>query len=257
MKILVCVKQVPDTESTPQIDAENIWVRENSQTVYRMNRYDEYALEEAVQIKEALPEVAVDALSVGPDRVRSTVKKALEKGADNGIHIRFNKTGFQSYLEIASLIAGYAQAKYDLIFTGVMAEDDMQSQVGPAIASLLDLPCAPSVIREEFNPNEDTITVETELEGGIREKSILTTPALLTIQSGINRPRYPSLSNVMRARTQEIITVDSDDISIANTGESIVSISYPEISSKGIFLGGNTEEKAEKLLRILHKKSLL
>lgn len=258
MKILVCVKQVPDTESPITIDADTTWIIEHEYIAFRMNLYDEYALEEAVLIREAIGNVSVDAISVGPSRVSATLKKSLEKGADNAIHIILEKNAYCPPIVVADLIAEYARHRnYDLIFTGVMAEDDMQCQVGPLIAARLRLPCAASIIKETLNKEGAAITAECELEGGITETVILPIPSLLTIQSGINRPRYPSLSNVMRAKEQELIWIQADSDILSQPAERVVSISYPEQTSKGTIIDGSPDQKAEQLLAILHEKSLL
>ncbi|HOT43268.1 MAG TPA: electron transfer flavoprotein subunit beta/FixA family protein [Spirochaetota bacterium] len=258
MKILVCVKQVHDTESPLEIDGDRRWVRDDGPIAFRMNRYDEFALEEAVLIREALGDVTVDALSVGPLRFSSTLKKSLEKGAANGIHILYENGGYCPPSLTAALIAGYARDKsYDLILCGVMAEDDMQCQVGPLIAARLGLPCAVSVVKETIGPDKKRITAECELEGGINEIIELPMPCLLTIQSGINRPRYPSLSNVLRAKEQKLVTVPADPGLLTRRPEQPVSLSYPEKSSTGMVISGTPEQKAEQLLAILHEKSLL
>ncbi len=258
MRILVCIKQVRDTESPVEISGDSVWISEEGPIVFRMNRYDEFALEEAVLIREALGDVIVDALSVGPARFSSTLKKSLEKGAASGIHILYDHEGYCPPSLIAALIADYARDKdYDLILTGVMAEDDMQCQVGPLVAAHLGLPCAVSVVRETINPAEKTITVECEMEGGINETIRIPIPCLLTIQSGINRPRYPSLSNVLRAKEQKLITINADNPVTPGTPERLIAVSYPERGTGGVIIGGTAEEKAEQLLAILHEKSLV
>ena len=258
MRILVCVKQVPDTESPLSIDEATLWIREDDRIAFRMNRYDEYALEEAVLIREALGDVTVDAISVGPARAAAVLKKSLEKGAAGGIHIVRDKPGYCPPSVTASLIAGYAlTGSYDLILTGVMAEDDMQCQVGPLVAARLGLPCAVSVVKETLDPGSRTVTVECELEGGAAETVSLPLPCLLAIQSGINRPRYPSLSNVLRAKEQELVRIVPDGESAALRTEKAISLMYPVKSSRGTVIEGSTEEKAEKLLALLHEKSLL
>lgn len=258
MKILVCLKQVPDSESPVVIDENTGWLREDDLVVFRMNRYDEYALEEAVLIREVRGDVTVDVISVGPSRVTSTLKKGLEKGANNGIHITLEQQGYVPPSLIARLIADYAVKKgYDLIFTGVMAEDDMQCQVGPLIAARLGIPCAASVLGETISEDGTSVTVECELEGGVTETIVMPVPSLLAIQSGINRPRYPSLSNVMRAKEQVLEVIDAGTASAGFGAERFVSLSYPEITSKGTILQGTAEQKAEQLLNILHEKSLL
>ncbi|OHD65389.1 MAG: hypothetical protein A2176_15660 [Spirochaetes bacterium RBG_13_51_14] len=258
MKILVCVKQVPDSESPIEIDDAHQWIRVDDRASYRMNRYDEYALEEAVLIREAFVDVTVDAISVGPPHTATTLKKSLEKGADNGIHVLIEGNGYCPPLLVAACIADFArQNGYDLIFTGVMAEDDMQCQTGPLIAARLGIPCAVSVMKESINTKNTAITVDCELEGGISETIILPIPSLLTIQSGINRPRYPSLSSVLRAKEQALIQLSPDPSFLPVATERLVSISYPEQLLKGTIIEGTPEEKAEKLLGILHEKSLL
>jgi electron transfer flavoprotein beta subunit len=258
MKILVCIKQVPDPESSIEIDPGARWITDHKGMVYRMNRYDEYALEEAVLIREALENVTVEVVSVGPARAAAVLKKGLEKGADNAIHIIDENAGYRPPALTAARIADYAGTHgYDLIFTGVMAEDDMQSQVGPLIAARLELPCATSVTKETLDKEGGVITAECELEGGSMETVALPLPCLLAIQSGINRPRYPSLSNVFRAKDQALMVIDDDATPAAVPHEDIVSLLYPPRSTKGMVLAGTSEEKAEQLLTLLHEKSFL
>ncbi|MBN1495181.1 MAG: electron transfer flavoprotein subunit beta/FixA family protein [Spirochaetes bacterium] len=257
MKILVCLKQVPDPEANIEIDSTRGWICESDGIAYRMNLYDEYALEEAVLIRESLGDASVDVISVGSERAAAVLKKGIEKGATNGIHIILDRDRYRSPGLIARLIADYARDRgYDLILAGVMAEDDMQCQVGPLIASYLGLPCAVSVVREKIGDNRSEIDVDCELEGGVNETLILPLPCLLTIQSGINRPRYPSLSNVLRAKEQALTMLSAGTV-LSGQVETVVSICYPESAVKGTIIKGTPEQKAEKLLDILHEKSLL
>ncbi len=257
MKILVCIKQVPDTDSNLILNTSSSWIEEDNKIAYRMNRYDEYALEEALLIKNAYPEVTVDVVSVGPERSIATLKKSLEKGADKAVHIRSEDLTLTAS-GTSSLIAQYAgDLNYDVIFAGVMSEDLMQSQVGPMIASLLSIPCAVSVVKSMFIKNLSSISVDSELEGGVIENIELTMPCLITVQTGINRPRYPSLSNVIRARSMQVVTVDSTGMKCTAVSDEIVSVYYPPVSSKGVTISGSSEEKAEKLLDILHERALL
>jgi electron transfer flavoprotein beta subunit len=257
MKILVCVKQVADIESNLRINETSSWIEENNKIAYRMNRYDEYALEEALLIKDVLPGTTIDVISLGPDRAASTVKKSLEKGADNGIHIKCDNPALSAF-DTASLIAGYAADKqYDIIFAGVMSEDLMQSQVGPMVASFLFIPSVVNVVKSELINNSAVLSVESELEGGVIENIEVELPCLATIQTGINLPRYPSLSNVMRARSIHIITINSEDLIKHQSCDGVISIEYPPVSLKGRVITGSSEEKAAKLLDILHEKALI
>jgi electron transfer flavoprotein beta subunit len=256
MKILVCIKQVPDSEGVISIsDSGKETVFEGP---YRMNHFDEFALEEALRIREEMPVETIDAVSVGPARVESTIRKALGMGASRGIHIFTEGAEPISPLETAARIASFAEEKkYDLILTGVMAEDDMQSQVGPMIAEMLGYPSAASVICVSIDPGAGVLYAEREIESGMRECLEMKLPALLTIQSGINRPRYSSLSNVLRARTQNIIVLEAHSGGNLETREKIVTFRYPEATSKGLVLEGDTKEKARKLLHILHEQSII
>jgi len=256
MRILVCIKQVPDSEGIVTIDKSTGWI--DFEGPYRMNRFDEFALEEALRIRENMAVDSIDALSVGPPRAESTIRKALEMGASRGIHILTEERTDISAFETASLITLFVKKEgYDLILTGVMAEDDMQSQVGPMIAEMLGYPSASSVICEGIDREKGTLYAEREIEAGTRECIEMKLPVLLTIQSGINRPRYPALSNVLRAKRQEITTIPSHTLQKTEKREKIVRLRYPEAPSKGIFLEGNEEEKAGFLLQILHEKSII
>jgi len=254
MKILVCVKQIPLVESSLKITSDHKWIEEKNVS-FAMNRFDEFALEEAVLIKEQLEEVTIDALSMGPARTTSVIRKALAKGADNGIHIVDENSGYTLPETRASAIAEFAtQKSYDLIFTGVMAEDDMESQVGNLIASKLSMPSAVSVLEEKINIRENRITVKSEIENGILEEIELSLPAVITIQSGINHPRYPALSNVLRSKKQDI-----EIFHPAREKEkfSTIKLLKPEKTTSGTIIQGTMEEKAEKLIEILHSNSLL
>jgi electron transfer flavoprotein beta subunit len=258
MKVLVCVRQVPDPEALFRIDASRTWIEPLPQDLYRMNRYDEYALEEALRIREAFPETRIDALSVGPERAARTVRRALEMGANGGIHIVLDDERYRMPRETASLIAAHAEGKgYDLIFAGVMAEDDMQGQVGPMVARLLDYPCATAVMSQKISPADRCIVVERELEGGRREAVALAMPALLTVQSGINRPRYPALSHVLRARSQPLITIGGKAVTPPWDGEAVICLEEPAPATSCAFLSGSAAEKADRLVQLWQEKALL
>jgi electron transfer flavoprotein beta subunit len=268
MRILVCVKQVCDPDGPIRIGASGQEIEAIPDALFRMNRFDEFALEEALRIREKFPGTRIDALSAGPERAAQTVRRALEMGADEGIHILLNDDRYRMPFEIASLIGAFASDKhYDLILTGVMAEDDMQGQVGPMLAEILGYPWAMSVMAIKLKDHGDrphfpeTIQVERELEGGRREAFELTLPVLLTVQSGINRPRYPSLSHVLRARSQSLITIGAAQeraagpVSLPAPRERIVNLEEPPPMKTGMILSGSPMEKAEKLLLILRERA--
>jgi electron transfer flavoprotein beta subunit len=138
-----------------------------------------------------------------------------------------------------------------------MSEDDMQGQVGPMLAARLGLPWATSVIFEKIAPDRKTIYVEREIEGGNRDTLELKLPAVITIQSGINTPRWPSLSNLLRANSQELEKIFINDLTELPEMEVLVEVVYPQKNRAGMVLPGSLQEKAARLLTIFREKSLL
>lgn len=258
MKILVCVKQVPefDPEAEILIDESGRLIFDHL-TAYRMNRVDENAVEEALLIKKQNPDTVIDILTAGPDDAASVVRRGMGMGADAGVHIRTGESSTHSGLQIARWIQAAIQDNgYDLILTGIMSEDRMQGQVGPMLAEGLGLPCATSVVSEKLNPDRGSVTVEREIEGGYRDIIELRLPAVLTIQSGINTPRYPSLSNVMRAKRAKLTVIDVESLPvISETPASI--LEYPEKTRAAVMLDGSSEEKASQLYDLLKEKAIL
>ena len=249
MKILVCVKQVAVPGTHPAAN--------KPPTEFRINSYDEYALEEALLLKERIEKTAVHAVSAGPERVTAVIRRAMEMGADQGIHIKYEKEEQLTPYQVASLIASYARDRqYDIILTGVMADDDMQMQTGQMIAGILGYPYASSVVSHEIRKDR-TMYVERECDARQRQCLEIEMPCVLTIQSGINRPRYPSLSNILRAKQQEIKSIKILDPDLPQARETTVRLFSPGIQPKGIFLQGTRREKAVQLLEILHEKGLL
>lgn len=166
MKILVCIKQVPDLESRFKVAEQGDWYQE-ADLAWRMNEYDEFAVEQAVQLKEQVGDADLTALSIGPDRVTEIIKKALAMGCDRGVQIKdldyFRKDPFQ----IASIIYEFAKDKgFDLIFTGMQSQDRGSGQVGVLLAEMLGITGISTIV--SFSYDNGIITVKRELEGGDR-----------------------------------------------------------------------------------------
>ncbi|HSL41198.1 MAG TPA: electron transfer flavoprotein subunit beta/FixA family protein, partial [Desulforhopalus sp.] len=165
MKILVCIKQVPDMESKFKIDAAGTWYAKTD-LAWRMNEYDEYAVEQAVQLKEQLKEADITVLCIGGDQVKETMKKALAMGCDRGAHIADDGAAGREPVQIAAMIAEYARDKdFAVIFTGMQSQDRGSAQVGLLIAEMLGLPAVTTVV--QFAYDAGTVTARRELEGGI------------------------------------------------------------------------------------------
>jgi electron transfer flavoprotein beta subunit len=252
MKLLVCIKQVPDMESKFRSDADGLWY-ERSDLAWRMNEYDEYGVEQAVQLKEQTG-ADLTVLCIGPDQVKETMKKALAMGCDRGVHIVDNSSQLKDPFEIASMIAEYAGDKaFDLIFTGMQSQDRGSAQVGVMVAELLSLPAVTTIV--DFAFSGDKITVKRELEGGVKAKVETSLPALVTCQLGLNTPRYPTLPNIMKAKKKELLTIAAGDLRQAGALQETVKIEFPQRKIGGLFLEGEVANIADRLIRILKEKT--
>ena len=250
MKILVCVKQVYDPDAPVRIRDDAKWVTMD-EDAFVMNRFDEFAVEEAIRIREQM-QATMDVISVGPDRVTAVIRRAIGMGADHGIHLITRSDGYQNPFETAARIAGYARDKsYDLILAGVMSVDDMNGMVGPLTAEFLHLPCATSVISCHLIPESGRIRVEREIEGGLRDHLELQLPAILTLQSGINQPRYPSLSKMLRASSYRLEVIEPDSVALPSFPLSVTHISLLDKTRAGRMITGTPQEKARELVGIL------
>lgn len=262
MKILVCVKAVPEPDDVIRFNGEFPEVQIGDATSLRMNRFDEFAVEEAVRIKAAVSETSVDVVCVGSAGASKAVFRAVGMGADAGFHIKtddYAASGDAAF--VSDCIARFATPKgYDLVITGIMSEDMMQMATGSMLAERLGLPWATSVIIEnirEDDNNEQSVYVERELEGGLREMRMIPLPALLTIQTGINDPRYPSVSNLLRARAAGLTTINAHSLGILEKPSRITGYALPEKTRRGRILDGAPKEKAIQLLSILRDRNLL
>jgi electron transfer flavoprotein beta subunit len=258
MKILVCVKHVMESESTIQINDSGKWFEPSGSARFEMNRFDAYAIEEALLIKQRFSDSKIHAITVGPDHSQDTLRRALGMGIDEGIHISDNSIGYRPPFHTASWIAAYAKDKgYDLILTGIMSSDEMNCQTGPMISQLLSIPCCTATIQEKISSDKKTISVEREIEGGARDGFDIRLPCVLTIQTGINNPRYPSLSKVLRAKKKEIEVISSNFFGEKKQCLTLKNIQYPERKKKGVVLEGTIEDKVDQLMDILEKKAVL
>ncbi len=254
MKILVCIKQVPDMESKFKANSSGVWYDE-ADLAWRMNEYDEYAVEQAVQLKEQLgdaPDVTV--ISLGPDRVGEAIKKALAMGCDRAAHIQDSASATKDPWQIASAIAAYAKDKgFDLIFTGMQSQDRGSAQVGIIVAELLGLPCTTTVVG--FSYDNGVVTAKRELEGGMKGAVKMNTPALVTCQLGLNVPRYPTLPNIMKAKKKEIQVVPVADFLAEEPLASTVSFQPPAKKGGGIVLEGEVGALVDQVIGILREKT--
>ncbi|HEX9023190.1 MAG TPA: electron transfer flavoprotein subunit beta/FixA family protein [Geobacteraceae bacterium] len=253
MKILVCIKQVPDPDSRFRPNAGGVWFDE-ADIAWRMNEYDEYAVEQALRLKEQLEGVPeVIALSVGPERVLDAVRKAMAMGCDAGVHIHDTEASTKEPRQIAGFIAACAKREeYDLIFTGVQSQDRGSAQTGVLVAELLGFPCVTAIL--DFAYDSGTITVRRELEGGLRGVVRLRSPALFTCQTGLNIPRYPTLPNILKANKKEIKTIPVSDLPTVEPLTISTGFYPPAGEGSAIVLEGELSSLADRVVEILLAK---
>jgi electron transfer flavoprotein beta subunit len=209
MKIVVAIKQVPVRDSQLRIDANQHWIQEDD-LGFEINEPDAYALEEALQLKEKHGGEVV-ALCAGPARAAQTIREALAKGADRAIHIEDETLRQLDTLGIAHLLAGAVKTeKPDLILTGLQSDDLGYGQTGVVLAELLGVPHSTIIMQVEVS--EGSIRVKRELEGGWFQHIEMPLPAVLTIQSGINKLRYATLMGIKKAKTKEIRRVTPSEL---------------------------------------------
>ncbi len=255
--ILVCIKTVPDLAAGEELTIAGRWIDETAIS-WCMNHYDTHALETALTIKDNHADVTIEVISAGPDRVRDTIRRAMAMGADTGIHLAMDTARQLPPHTTALAIARYAERKsYDLILAGAMSEDDMHGTTGPMIAAALDLPCAVAAVELATDITAGKITATCEMEGGMAEIVQLSGPALVTVQTGRQIPRYPSLSNTLRSRRQPIERVVQVETDYHAPRIESLGVAYPERVSTCQLIEGTVIEKADTLLQFFNDKGWL
>ncbi len=250
MKLLVCIKQVPDMESKFKIDGDGLWYQ-RADLAWRMNEYDEYGVEQAVRVKEQMGG-DLTVLCIGPERVKETMKKALAMGCDRGVHLVDEAVHLREPFAIAAAIADFARDKdFDLIFCGMQSQDRGSGQVGQMLAELLAIEAVTTVV--DFALEGRDVTVKRELEGGVKAAIKTSLPVLVTCQLGLNTPRYPTLPNIMKAKKKELVSIALP--AAGENGVQTLRMSLPEKKGGGIYLEGDAVDIANKLIKILKEKA--
>lgn len=249
MKIAVLVKQVPGAESVLPINDSKDWIDESSVT-FVMNPPDNFALEEALLIKEKKGEGEVVVVSMGPHRVQKVIREGLAKGADRGIHIEEDGQIETDPLLISQRFTNVLmEEKFDLILTGLQSDDSGMGQTGILIGEMLGLSTATLAIETDILDGK--IRVKRELESGWFQWIELPLPASISIQSGLNTPRYPSLKGIMGAKKKEVRSVHVSSLSNGERTQSIDSAFIPITSKETETIEGDTDHIVERIVSIL------
>ena len=257
MRIIVCVKQVIDTAARIELKEGKI---DSAKLAKVLNPYDEFAVEEAISIRERKPDTEVTLVSLGPKNFQDALRAGLAMGADNAIHLMdpaFNlidSIGWARLLAKAAALIGF-----DLILCGRQAVDDDMAQVGPALAVNLGIPCITVVTKLEFADGWKMVKVTRQIEGGseIIESPL---PALFTCQKGLNQPRLPSFKGIMAAKKKQIQIFDAATVhfipnATSDTASTAIerSLKLPPPRDKRAIFDGPTDEVVSKLVKALRE----
>ena len=248
MKIAVLVKQVPGSESSLPIKDDQKWIDENVAS-YVMNPPDNYAIEEALLIKEELGEGEVVIVSKGPERIQKVIREGLAKGADRAIHLKEDTMATDPLNIAKSFSTVLKEENFDLIFTGLQSDDTGMGQTGVLIGEILGISTATLVIETDIKENK--IKVKRELESGWFQWVTLPLPASISIQSGLNNPRYPSLKGIMGAKRKEIKVIPENQEINLKQFQKFDKIFVPKTDKKTEFIDGDTDENVTRIIEIL------
>lgn len=260
MKILVAVKQVAALDEDFEIRADGKDVEEDF-LLYDLNEWDDFSLEEAMKIKESsATEVEVVVVSIGPDRVDESLRKCLAKGADRAIRIWDDSIAGSDAIVVGKILAAVAKKEApDMLFAGVQSSDQAYAATGIATAAYLDWPHAAVVADLQYSVGGNTAVIRRELEGGLLQEVAINCPAVLTIQLGINKPRYASLRGIKQAAAKPIETLALADLgmSSADTGEassmSRVRRMYVPAKGRAQMIEGTIAEQAARIIQIMNE----
>ncbi len=250
MKIAVCVKQVVTREWPLRVDEARTWVQDRDAS-FEMNEPDAYALEEALRLKEQHGgEVVV--CSAGPARVAQVVREALARGADRAIRVEGDRlAGADAGMVAEALADAVRDERFDVVLTGLQSDDQGFAQTGVVLAELLGIPHATIIM--EVQVADGGLRVKRELEGGWFQWVSMPTPALLTIQSGINQLRYATLKGIMAAKRKDVRVVEAAADLVPR--QEILEIRVPEKTKQTRMIDGSPTDAAAELVKVLREEA--
>ncbi len=262
MDIIVCVKHVPETAEADIQIASTGKAIEKSGLVFDINEWDDYALEEAVLLKEKFGGT-VTAITVGSEEADSTLRKCLARGADNAVRLTDPKfEGSDGYVIAKILSKAVKDLSFNMVLTGAQAGDDGSAVVGSVLAEFLGIPHATMVKKIELN--DEVVRVHRELEGGLEEIVEVKLPAVFAVQTGINEPRYVSIMGTRKAMQKEIkvlglaeVGLSEGEVGEAGSWTKIEKMYVPPVEKQAEFLKGSPEEIAGKIAELLKSKGLV
>lgn len=254
MNIIVCIKQVPDTETKIKLTSDSNGI-DLAGIKWIVSPYDEFAIEEALRLKEKNAGSTVTAITAGPARCVEALRTALAMGADNAIHVELPETADNNLSAKALAGAIKKEAKFDILFSGKEAIDDGAAQTSQLIAEYLEIPCVTVVLNIEYSGS--SIKCKREIEGGAFEMIETPLPALVAAQKGLNEPRYATLPNIMKAKKKEIKTYKMADVGASEADQKIryKNFQLPPARQAVKKLSGEPAAQAKELVRLLHEEA--
>ncbi len=249
VRSIVCIKRVPDSEARLRVASDGLTI-EASGVKFAMNPYDEFALEEALRLKDQFGEGSVIALTVGPDDARETLRSALAMGADEGVLLR--SEGSIDGLAVARALADeITTLEYDLVLFGKQAIDDDAMQVPAMVAQVLGLPCATVVV--DLQIAGGVATARREIEGG-HEIVEFDLPGVVAAQKGLNDPRYPSLKGIMAAKRKPL---EEKDIAMVEPKIELLALTPPPARPEPQIVGEGADAVPELVRRLREEAKVL
>ena len=254
MNIYACIKQVPDTVTTIKLNADASGI-DTTGIKWIMSPYDEFAVEEAIRLRDKNPGSTVTVVSAGPARVVETIRTELAMGADNGIHVEIPETADSNMAAKALAGALKKEAKVDIIFTGKEAIDDGAAQGSQLIAEYFGIPYVTVVLNAEYGAS--SVKCKREVEGGSFETVETPMPCLIAAQKGMNEPRYASLPNIMKAKKKEVKAYKAADVGVSDLDQKIryKNLQLPPPKQAGKKISGDPAVQAKELVRLLHEEA--
>jgi electron transfer flavoprotein beta subunit len=259
MEILVCVKNVPEVaEADLEITSGGAAI-DTDDLVFAINEWDNFAVEEAVSLKEAHGG-SVTVITLGDDEAEDALRRALAMGADEAIHLCDDLwDGADSAGVARAIVAAMKDKKFDLVLTGVQASDSGQAQTGVLLASLMGLPHVTMAIGLELEGGK--LTATRELEANTQEKVELNLPAVVTVQSGLNQPRYVSIMGIRKVRKKPVNMCDASELGLTGeqTGAAASAVAWrklslPRVGEGAEFLSGSMEDVCQQAADIIAEK---
>lgn len=262
MKALVSIAEVAELGDDFQIDGLTI---DERYLGYSLNEWDDYAIEEAVTLSEADVVDEVVVVTIGPERSEQTVREALAKGADRAIRIWddavANVDALMPEMKTRILASVVEAEEPDIVFTGVQSDDDAWGATGVALAEEIDFGWAAVVTELDLDPDDGVAHVHRELEGGLEEITTVELPAVITIQTGINQPRYASLRGIRQAQQKELAVKSLDDLgldeSVLDSELALTELYEPETESETTLWDGEPDETAAELATFLREAEVI